>query len=438
MKRGTSIDLSVWITKLKNKRLQYKMNNKMTLDGEFTKALPVLNDIIEAGYEAYFVGGSVRDRILELDVNDVDIATSAQPLEIKKIFKRTVDVGIEHGTIMVLVGDDRYEITTFRTESTYKDFRRPDSVTFVRSLEEDLKRRDFTMNAIALDSKGNIMDPFHGMADIDKSIIRAVGNPHERFQEDALRMMRAVRFSAQLDFGIEAETMLSIRENAFLLDKIAVERIQIEFEKLLIGQWHTIGLAAMLKTDLYTYCPELADKKEALMLLIDDELPFQTARQAWAFLLYQIDATRDSHFKPRSFLKSWKLSNQMIDDAVTIFNSLKTRLEFDKIDPWVVFTIGRDMAFEVEHLVEHVGQTAEYEALFDIYTGLPIKDKKDLNVTGHDLMTLTSDRPGKWMSVALNEALRAVIYERLKNDKEEIIKWVKVRKLIPGLEEHKE
>src|SRR5699024_8001167 len=145
--------------------------------------------------------------------------------------------------------------------------------------------------------------------DIDKSIIRAVGNPHERFKEDALRMMRAVRFSAQLDFEIEAETMLSIRENAFLLDKIAVERIQIEFEKLLKGQWHTIGLAAMLKTDLYTYCPELADKKEALMLLIDDELPFQTARQAWAFLLYQIDATRDSHFKPRSFLKSWKLSN---------------------------------------------------------------------------------------------------------------------------------
>lgn len=212
------------------------MNRKMTLDGEFKKALPVLNKLIDAGYEAYFVGGSVRDRILDLDVNDVDIATSAQPLEIKKIFKRTVDVGIEHGTIMVLVGDESYEITTFRTESTYRDFRRPDSVTFVRSLEEDLKRRDFTMNAIALDNKGNIMDPFHGMADIDKGIIRAVGNPHERFKEDALRMMRAVRFSAQLDFQIESETMVSIRENAPLLEKIAVERIQIEFEKLLIGQ----------------------------------------------------------------------------------------------------------------------------------------------------------------------------------------------------------
>lgn len=413
------------------------MNKKMTLDGEFTKALPVLNKIIDAGYEAYFVGGSVRDRILGLNVNDVDIATSAQPLEIKKIFKRTVDVGIEHGTIMVLIDDDSYEITTFRTESTYKDFRRPDSVTFVRSLEEDLKRRDFTMNAIALDSKGNIMDPFHGMADIDKGIIRAVGQPHERFKEDALRMMRAVRFSAQLDFQIEAETMLSIRENAPLLEKIAVERIQIEFEKLLIGQWHTIGLAAMLKTDLYLYCPGLADKKDALMALINDEEPFQTARQAWAYLIFQIDATTQSDFKPRSFLKSWKLSNQIIDDAVTLFMSLKSRLQSNKIDPWIVFNIGRNLAYEVEHLVEHVDQTAEYEALFDIYNALPIKDKKDLSITGHDLMTLTSNRPGKWMSVALDKVLQAVIYEELENDKEKIIKWVKAKNLIPGLEENK-
>lgn len=413
------------------------MNRKMTLDGEFKKALPVLNKLIDAGYEAYFVGGSVRDRILDLDVNDVDIATSAQPLEIKKIFKRTVDVGIEHGTIMVLVGDESYEITTFRTESTYRDFRRPDSVTFVRSLEEDLKRRDFTMNAIALDNIGNIIDPFAGIADIDKGIIRAVGNPHERFKEDALRMMRAVRFSAQLDFEIEAETMLSIRDNAPLLEKIAVERIQIEFEKLLKGQWHTIGLAAMLKTDLYIHCPDLSNKREALMALIDDELPFQTARQAWAFLVYQIDATNESTFRPRTFLKNWKLSNQMIDDAIILFKTLKYRLETNEIDSWTIFNIGRDLAYEVEHLVEHVNQNPEYESLFDIYNALPIKDKKDLEITGHDLMSLTTVRPGKWMSDALNEVLQAVIYKELENSKEEILNWLKVKKLIPVLDENK-
>ena len=413
------------------------MNIKMTLDGEFAKALPLLEKIQNAGFEAYFVGGSVRDRILGLDVNDVDIATSAQPLEIKNIFKRTVDVGIEHGTIMVLVGDDSYEITTFRTESTYQDFRRPDSVTFVRSLKEDLKRRDFTMNAIALDSEGNIMDPFDGMADIDKSLIRAVGEPHERFNEDALRMMRAVRFSAQLDFQIESETLLSIRDNAPLLKKIAIERIQIEFEKLLIGKWHTIGLAAMIKTELYKYCPGLADKHEAIMSMIDDELPFENARQAWAFLLYQIDQSKKtSTFKPRSFLKGWKLSNQMINDALTIFHALKKRLDTGKIDPWVAFEIGQDFAYDVEYLLEHLGLKAQYETLMSVYNGLQITDKKDLKVTGHDLMTLTTEKPGKWMSVALDDALKAVVYKELNNDKNDIIEWIQEKKLIPGFNEN--
>lgn len=414
------------------------MNKKMRLDGVFTKALPVLQKLTDAGYEAYFVGGSVRDRLLGLEVNDVDIATSAQPLETKKLFKRTVDVGIEHGTIMVLIGDDSYEITTFRTESTYKDYRRPDSVTFVRSLKEDLKRRDFTMNAIALDSEGNIIDPFNGMYDLDKGIIRAVGDPHERFQEDALRMMRAVRFSAQLDFQIESETLLSIRENAALLEKIAVERIQVEFEKLLTGQWHTIGLAAMIKTRLYLYCPGMADKKAAIIALINDELPFENARQAWAFLVYQIDRfTPDQSFKPRKFLKGWKLSNQLINDALTIFEALKIRFDSKDLDEWLVFSVGRDMAFEVEYLMEHLEEEPKYVELFDLYEQLPIKDKAELNVTGYDLMRLTDVRPGKWMSDAINAALKAVVYKELPNDKDAIINWVKEERLIPGLDHEK-
>src|SRR5699024_1116338 len=182
-----------------------EIENKLSIDEEIIRAVPVLNKIIEAYFESYFVGGSVRDHLLNLEVNDVDIATSALPHEIKQIFKRTVDVGIEHGTVLVLYNDESYEITTFRTESTYKDFRRPDSVTFVRSLREDLKRRDFTMNAIAVDIDGHVFDPYEGIKDLKAEIIRAVGNPHERFREDALRMMRAVRFAAQLDFEIEEE-----------------------------------------------------------------------------------------------------------------------------------------------------------------------------------------------------------------------------------------
>ena len=150
-------------------------------DHQFKQALPIIDKIEEAGFEAYFVGGSVRDTLLNKPINDVDIATSAKPNEIKEIFPKTIDVGIEHGTVMVLWKDASYEITTFRTESTYQDFRRPDTVEFVRSLKEDLKRRDFTINALAMDRDGKIIDYFNGQKDLENNLIKAVGIPEERF-----------------------------------------------------------------------------------------------------------------------------------------------------------------------------------------------------------------------------------------------------------------
>jgi tRNA nucleotidyltransferase (CCA-adding enzyme) len=412
------------------------MTKKLNIDGVFKKALPVLEQIVDAGFEAYFVGGSVRDQLLNLEVDDVDIATSAQPQEIKQIFKRTVDVGIDHGTVMVLIGDDSYEITTFRTESTYKDFRHPDSVTFVRSLTEDLKRRDFTMNAIAMDLEGNIIDPFNGINDMNKKVIQAVGNPHERFKEDALRMMRGVRFAAQLDFEIEGETLISMKDNAPLLKNIAVERIQVEFEKLLTGQWHTIGLAAMIKTDLYLYCPALANKRDALMDLIADELPFENTRQAWAFFLYTIDKQAPSGtFQPRQFLKAWKLSNQMISESTTIYRALKTRVENGALDAWDIFQLGKVFASEVEYLVEHLELTPQYIETLDTYEALPIKDKDELALTGHDLMQETPVKPGQWMGEAIRTALEAVVYAKIPNDKSAIIAWLNENQKIPALNE---
>ncbi|HES5164132.1 TPA: CCA tRNA nucleotidyltransferase, partial [Streptococcus pyogenes] len=159
----------------------------MTMPSEFQKALPILTKIKEAGYEAYFVGGSVRDVLLERPIHDVDIATSSYPEETKAIFNRTVDVGIEHGTVLVLENGGEYEITTFRTEDVYVDYRRPSQVSFVRSLEEDLKRRDFTVNALALDENGQVIDKFRGLIDLKQKRLRAVGKAEERFEEDALR-----------------------------------------------------------------------------------------------------------------------------------------------------------------------------------------------------------------------------------------------------------
>lgn len=207
-----------------------------TMPKEFLDAKPIIDTIEAAGFEAYFVGGSVRDTLLGLPIHDVDIATSAYPEEVKKLFKRTVDTGIEHGTVMILDHGNGYETTTFRTESGYQDYRRPDSVQFVRSLKEDLNRRDFTINALALRHDGTIVDYFDGLTDLNERRIRAVGNPEHRFNEDALRMMRAVRFASQLNFEIEPETVAAIQHHGPLLTKIAVERIHVEFVKMLLGQ----------------------------------------------------------------------------------------------------------------------------------------------------------------------------------------------------------
>lgn len=193
----------------------------------------IIRVLNEAGYEAYAVGGCVRDALLGRVPYDWDITTSASPLEVKELFRRTVDTGLQHGTVTVLLGNDSYEVTTYRVDGTYLDGRHPTEVTFTKSLAEDLKRRDFTINAMAYHPEEGIVDLFDGLGDLDRRIIRAVGDPRERFQEDSLRIMRAVRFSAQLDFEIDPATFGAIREFAPRLELISRERIQVELHKLL-------------------------------------------------------------------------------------------------------------------------------------------------------------------------------------------------------------
>lgn len=187
------------------------------------------------GFEAYAVGGCVRDSVLARTPNDWDITTAARPEEIKSIFRRTVDTGIEHGTVTVLIDDASFEVTTFRVDGTYSDGRHPDSVTFTPSLKEDLKRRDFTINAMAYNDKVGLIDLYGGMEDLQKHVIRAVGDPEARFEEDALRVMRAVRFAAQLGFAIDPVTLEAVAHHAPDLARVSAERIQTELVKLLIS-----------------------------------------------------------------------------------------------------------------------------------------------------------------------------------------------------------
>ena len=199
------------------------------------KAKYIIETIQNAGFEAYVVGGCVRDSILGRPPEDWDITTSARPEQVKQLFRRTIDTGIQHGTVTVMLDKEGFEVTTYRVDGKYEDSRHPKEVTFTPNLEEDLKRRDFTINAMAYNETEGLIDIFGGLKDIEAKMIRCVGNPEERFGEDALRIMRAIRFSAQLGYEIHEDTEAAIRKLAPTLQKISAERIQVELTKLLVS-----------------------------------------------------------------------------------------------------------------------------------------------------------------------------------------------------------
>ncbi len=195
----------------------------------------IIKTLTDEGFEAYAVGGCVRDSLLGRKPNDWDITTQASPEEIKSLFRRTIDTGIQHGTVTVMLGSTGYEVTTYRIDGVYDDGRHPRQVTYTRSLEEDLKRRDFTINAMAYNDIEGLIDLYDGVGDIQRGLIRAVGDPDLRFGEDALRILRAVRFAAQLDYDIDEDTLSSIKKLAPNLSMISAERIRTELEKLLVS-----------------------------------------------------------------------------------------------------------------------------------------------------------------------------------------------------------
>ena len=217
-----------------------------------SKAAMLIDVLNKAGYEAYVVGGCVRDCLLGKTPHDWDITTSATPEEVKSLFSRTIDTGLKHGTVTVMVEKEGFEITTYRVDGEYEDGRHPKEVVFTRNLAEDLKRRDFTMNAMAYNPSEGLVDLFEGELDLRRGIIRCVGDPEERFSEDALRMLRAVRFSAQLGFAIDEETRAAVRHLAPALSKVSAERIQSEISKILLSahpDWfrevYELGLSAV-------------------------------------------------------------------------------------------------------------------------------------------------------------------------------------------------
>jgi tRNA nucleotidyltransferase (CCA-adding enzyme) len=389
----------------------------------FKQAIPILEQIEQAGYEAYFVGGSVRDYLLNKEIDDVDIASSATPMEIKAIFPKTVDVGIEHGTVLVLFKGNTYEITTFRSESDYEDFRRPQSVTFIRSLYEDLKRRDFTMNAIAMDRTGELIDPFHGTKAIHNKIIQTVGKAEERFNEDALRMMRALRFVSQLSFQMDQETFEALEMYGRLLENISVERKTKEFEKLLLGVNCQGAIQLLIDSNLYQFLPGLSGREEALRQFSIYHVHHLTLNEIWSLLLHTLGV---SSKQSSLFLKKWRLSNQKLKEVEKILHYLEYRTK----ENWhrlSLYQAGLDISLSVERIFQILNESPNDEhlkAIHQAYITLPIKSKADLAVTGQDLILWLDKAGGPWLSKLIEELENKVLLGRIPNQKEAIREWL--------------
>ena len=397
------------------------------LPSEFQEALPILEKLKAAGFEAYFVGGSVRDAILGRPIHDVDIATSAYPEETKQVFARTIDVGIEHGTVLVLHSQQEYEITTFRTEDIYVDYRRPSQVSFVRSLEEDLKRRDFTVNAFALSDKAQIVDLFSGLADLENKVLRAVGLAQERFNEDALRIMRGFRFAASLDFDIEEATFEAMKERAPLLEKISVERIFIEFDKLLTADFWRKGLEKLIASEAYQYLPDLQDKGACLQTLLDRLNPdfrFQSSEQAWAMLIIALEEKEG-----KTFLKKWKTSNDFQKAVSNLVSAYRSR-EQASADCFLTYQYGLELLYLVEELRQAQGLSVEIEEIKALDAALPIHDKHEMVVNGGTLIQELGLKPGPELGRILQLVEEAIVSGNLSNEKEAIFTFLEKKGLL--------
>ena len=360
----------------------------------------IIETIEQAGGEAYIVGGAVRDMLLDRLPGDYDLASSMLPEQIIDLFPVVIPTGLEHGTVTVVLDHVPYEITTFRSEATYSDRRRPDAVTLGVSLEEDLTRRDFTINAMALRPTGRV-DLFGGEHDIKERIIRTVGTPKERFDEDALRMMRAFRFMSQLEFDLDWATEQAITELAPHLAAVAIERIAIEFEKLLLGPGKQQALQVMLRTGIERYLPGM--DAAIIEALAKQSLKGVSKDAVWTLAL-DAGLTRDQ-------LTRWKRSKQQVQLAARLAPLLHRPLT-----DWDRYQLADE---ELDILRQMTGN--DYPDRSD----LPIRGRKELAVDGKDMIRFGLRK--QQIKEALLHLEYGVVVHAFRNDQatlmEEVKRW---------------
>ena len=423
----------------------------------------VLNHLEYNGFQGYLIGGSVRDIFNYKSPKDYDICTDATPEQVKSLFTKSYDTGLKHGTVTIVLKDEHLEVTTLRREGAYKDNRSPEEVFYTDSLKEDVARRDFTINSIAIDVNRNVYDYFSGLKDIENKIIRAVGKADQRFNEDALRLMRAIRLSAQHDFDIEENTLQAIIKNAYLIQMISKERIRDELCKILMSDYPGYGIEMLERTGLLQYIiPELCecigfeqhnihhdkDVFEYIISVLNNSPKILNIRLGGLLhdigkpKTFSVDDKGTGHFyghhiesaiMTEEILKRLKFDNKTIENVVILVRYHMDR--YDKIRTTnikkFINRIGIDNLndlFELQ-IVDVKGSAKKYqdfsnvislkEQCFKILNEKQPLTVKDLAINGHDLMNIGIQQ-GKEIGIALNWLLEMVLINPNLNNYEDL------------------
>nr|WP_314767628.1 CCA tRNA nucleotidyltransferase [uncultured Lachnoanaerobaculum sp.] len=388
----------------------------------------IIERLKEHGFEGFAVGGCVRDSLLKKTPTDWDITTDALPEDMKKIFKKTFDTGIAHGTVTVLMDGVGYELTTYRIDGNYSDGRHPDSVSFSKNLSEDLCRRDFTVNAMAYSHNKGIVDLFGGRKDLQNGIIRAVGDAKKRFDEDALRMLRAVRFTAQLGFKIDDDTFEAIKEKAKLLSNVSKERIFVELNKSLCGDFAQ-NIKMVYTSGLYRYIgKEFAKLDESIYDFYPRKFP-NKKHMYWSVFLENIENAE----AVKKILFELKSDNATRNNTYLLVKELKNPLPGSDEDiRWSLHRIGPDLFYDYIEILKTDKKNKDIldkiDTIEDRYSQI-LKENHAyeismLDITGKDLMDIGISK-GPKIGEVLEFLLKKVIENPLNNEKSSLLRLAK-------------
>ena len=388
----------------------------------------IIESLKEHGFEGFAVGGCVRDSLLKKTPTDWDITTDARPEDMKKIFKKTFDTGIAHGTVTVLMDGVGYELTTYRIDGNYSDGRHPDSVSFSKNLSEDLCRRDFTVNAMAYSHNKGIVDLFGGRKDLQNGIIRAVGDAKKRFDEDALRMLRAVRFAAQLGFKIDGDTFEAIKEKAKLLSNVSKERIFVELNKSLCGDFAQ-NIKMVYTSGLYRYIGKEFSKLDESIYDFYPRKFHNKKHMYWAAFLENIENVE----AVKKILFELKSDNATKNNTYLLVKELKNPLPSSDEDiRWSLHRIGADLFCDYIEILKtdkkNVDILDKIDTIENRYSQI-LKENHAyeismLDITGKDLMDIGISK-GPKIGEVLEFLLKKVIENPLNNEKSSLLRLAK-------------